>query len=174
MITIEKAKELIQKQQVNSTLKSLAVKEALDYVLSENIYAVMDLPPFPQSAVDGYAACFDDVKEVNTFLPVRNEAAAGNTQYLTLERGTCIRIFTGAPVPEDANVVVMQEKTQTADGGIIIQEFPLRKEQNIRPIGDEIKKGEILLPKGLKLNPASIAVLLSQGILSVKVSENQR
>lgn len=171
MITIEKAKELIQKQQVTTTSKSVAVREALDYVLSENIYAVMDLPPFPQSAVDGYAVCLDDIKEANTFLPVKNEAAAGNTQFLSLERGTGIRIFTGAPIPENADAVVMQEKTQTTDRGIIIQEFPLRKEQNIRPAGDEIKKGEILLPKGLKLNPASIAVLHSQGILSVKVSE---
>lgn len=171
MITIEKAKELIQKQEVRIASQKLAIKEALDFVLSENVIAEIDLPPFPQSAVDGYAVNFEEIKEENTFIKVVGEAAAGNTSKIILQSGTSIRIFTGAPLPENATAVVMQEKTQNADGGIIIKEFPLKKEQNIRPVGDEIKSGELLLSKGIKLNPASIAVLQSQGLQVVSVSK---
>lgn len=171
MITIEKAKELIQKQEVRIASQKLAIKEALDFVLSENVIAEIDLPPFPQSAVDGYAVNFEEIKEENTFIKVVGEAAAGNTSKIILQSGTSIRIFTGAPVPENATAVVMQEKTQNADGGVIIKEFPLKKEQNIRPVGDEIKSGELLLSKGIKLNPASIAVLQSQGLQVVRVSK---
>jgi molybdopterin molybdotransferase len=170
MITIEKAKELVQKQEVRIVSQKVLIKDALDYVLSENVFAVIDLPPFPQSAVDGYAVNYEDINGENTFIKVTGEVAAGNTQKITLQNGTSIRIFTGAPVPENATAVVMQEKTQNADGGVIIKEFPLKKEQNIRPVGDEIKSGELLLPKGIKLNPASIAVLQSQGLQKVSVS----
>ncbi len=171
MITIEKAKELIQKQEVRIASQKIAIKEALDFVLSENVIAEIDLPPFPQSAVDGYAVNFEEIKEENTFIKVVGEAAAGNTSKIILQSGTSIRIFTGAPVPENATAVVMQEKTQSAEGGVIIKEFPLKKEQNIRPVGDEIKSGELLLSKGIKLNPASIAVLQSQGLQVVSVSK---
>jgi len=171
MITIEKAKELIQKQEVRIVSEKAVIKDTLDYVLSENVIAEIDLPPFPQSAVDGYAVNFEEIKEENTFIKVAGEAAAGNTSKIILQSGTSIRIFTGAPVPENATAVVMQEKTQNADGGIIIKEFPLKKEQNIRPVGDEIKSGELLLPKGIRLNPASIAVLQSQGLQEVSVSK---
>lgn len=165
MISVEQAIQIITDEIKNNTIsEEISVSDALNYVLFEDVISPIDMPPFRQSAMDGYALNLHDSNEYNLI----GEVKAGDHHQPHLKVGEAIRIFTGAPVPDSANAVIMQEKTSVLERSLSIQ-IEIKTNANIRPLGEQSMKGEIALKKGTKLNPASIAFLATLGIIKVKV-----
>ncbi|WP_445738302.1 molybdopterin molybdotransferase MoeA [Mariniflexile sp.] len=165
MIGIVEAIELVKthsKPITKETHKSL--EKAGRYSLYKNFVSPINMPPFRQSAMDGYALCLHD----SLTYQLIGEIKAGDSLQPTLKKGEAVRIFTGAPVPDTANAVMMQEKVTVTDSQIIV-EFQIDTNHNIRPVGEQVKKGDVALKKGTKLTPAAIGYLSSLGIQEVPV-----
>ncbi|MDA9070224.1 molybdopterin molybdotransferase MoeA [Arenitalea sp.] len=165
MISIKEAITSV-KLNVNPLLKKTtkSVEKAGGYVLFEDIYSPINMPPFRQSAMDGYGLNLHD----NLSYSLIGEVKAGDGHQPVLKKGEAVRIFTGAPVPDTANAIMMQEKVKT-DGDIITIEHQISNEHNIRPFAEQVKAGDIALKKDTKLTPAAIGYLISLGITTVSV-----
>ncbi len=139
MIAVEEALGFIRKEKAEILeTEFIATSHALGRVLSTPLVAPLNLPSFRQSAMDGYALC---ISEKNTYKVV-GEIKAGDETSFSLQKGECVRIFTGAPVPDTAQVVVIQEKVTLKENNITI-DSPLKKGQNIREIGSQVQKGTL-------------------------------
>lgn len=173
MITVEQAKQILLENVTQLTEPvTLKVTDALGYKLAEDIIATLDLPPFNQSNVDGYAVNFSDTKEKNW--KVISEIKAGDEASIQLNTGEAIRIFTGAMVPENATAVIMQEKINRSDDRINYLEAELLKNEHIRKKGSQIKAGELAVPKGTIITPAVIGFITSLGINDIVVYRKPR
>ena len=160
MITVEDALRFIRKEKVDFyESETVEVDKALGRVLSKSIKAPIDLPPFRQSAMDGYALNIS----ADLSYKVLGEVKAGDNKNYFLTPGSCIRVFTGAFIPDSANTIVIQEKVKRNENFIHLESFPKEK-QNIREIGSQIKRGSISLEKGHILNPAGLGLIQSLGI----------
>lgn len=124
MISVQQACHLVLEHTQPLIPKMVPLRKALNQVLAVDLYAPIDLPPFPQSSMDGYAFAFESLVD-SKVLEVKHIIAAGDTATYRVKRGEAVRIFTGAPVPAGADTVVMQEKTVLQDGKISIQDPPL-------------------------------------------------
>ena len=165
MISVEQAKQtVVDNVDViqNSELK--LVTEASGCTLSRDIISPINMPPFRQSAMDGYAL---SLHEDNTYT-INGEVKAGDHHHPKLKTGEAIRIFTGAPVPDSANAVIMQEKTR-ADNYTLIIDTNVSINDNIRALGEQVTKNELALHKGTQLTSAALAFLTSLGITEVQV-----
>ncbi|MGE5108944.1 MAG: gephyrin-like molybdotransferase Glp [Sphingobacteriales bacterium] len=171
MISVEEAKKIIEENTVALQPVKLSLLQAAGKILAEDIFAAADMPPFPQSSMDGYAFLFSDWKQ-NEKLILEGEIAAGSNEKTSLARGRVVRIFTGAPVPSGADTVVMQEKVQIQNGELIIEDEGILQGANVRPKGSEIKTGELALEKGKMLSPAAIGFLAGIGFAEVKAFPN--
>lgn len=146
--------------------ENLPLAEAEGRVLASDLVASLDLPPWPNSAMDGYALRLADWQ--GKPLPVSQRIFAGHAPQ-PLQPGTCARIFTGAPLPEGADCVEMQENTQVAEDGRVRFLEALKIGQNIRPQGQETRKGEQVMSAGTRLGPIELglAATLGHGRLDV-------
>lgn len=140
-------------------------------VLSEDLFSTLDLPPWPNSAMDGYALNFGDWK--GQPMPVSQKVFAGQSPD-PLVPGTCARIFTGAPVPAGADCVEMQENAEVESDGKVRFLEPLKAGQNIRPQGQETTVGELILPAGTRLGPIEQGLAASLGCAGLKVVRKVR
>ncbi len=165
MISVETALASIH-QQATSLLPSevIPTDAALGRVLSIDIIAPLSLPPFRQSIMDGYALCIGQSLTYN----VIGEIKTGDAATQTLKPGDAIRVFTGAQLPDTANVVVMQEHV-TPKANTIELKDPPKEGNHIRNIGEQIEKGTPSLTKGEQLNPSAVGVLKSFGLETVAV-----
>ncbi len=165
MISVQQAINLVE-EHTRDTHKTIWVKtqDALDFVLAEDVLSTITMPPFRQSAMDGYAL---HLHQNNTY-KVIGEIQAGDDFQPTLQQGEAVRIFTGAPVPQTANAVIMQEKTLVNDTLLTVTDNPAIN-TNIRPQGEQIKQGDLALQKGVKLTPAAVGFMASLGITKVAV-----
>ncbi len=161
---------------------SVPIEEALGCVLAEDIVAPIDLPPFTNSAMDGFAVRTEDVAGANPETPVVlrvvGEVAAGSAPAASLAPGTAMRIMTGAPVPEGADAVVRFEDT---DGGLpssqgsTVRIFrALRRGENIRPAGEDVLAGTLVLPAGTPIRPSEIGLLAALGQARVRIHRPPR
>jgi len=166
MITVTEAKHIISSNVAALKPVALSLLQARGKVLAADVFATVDIPAFPQSAMDGYAFAFDDLQKE---LVIDGEMAAGSSSSIEVTTGKAIRIFTGAPVPAGADTVVMQEKVKTENGILVIEDDKLQRNSNVRPVGSEIKTGELALPKGSLLTAAAIGFLAGIGITEVEV-----
>lgn len=139
----------------------------LGRVLAEDVFASIPLPAFDNSSMDGYALRAADAK-VGGELAVIGEHAAGADRNLVLGPGQTIRIFTGAPIPNGADAVIMQEDVERRGDKIVVREGVERGE-NIRIRGGDLCEGQRLASKGEVLTPARIAVIGSQGMAELSV-----
>ncbi|WP_346883392.1 gephyrin-like molybdotransferase Glp [uncultured Algibacter sp.] len=165
MISISEAISIVKntrKPLLKKTTK--LVEKAGGYILFEDIFSPINMPPFKQSAMDGYALNLHD----NLSYHLIGEVKAGDAHQPILKKGEAIRIFTGAPVPDSANAVMMQEKVKS-DGNLITIEDQISLGHNIRPLGEQVKSGDVALNKGTKLTPAAIGYLISLGVTKVSV-----
>jgi len=169
MVTVKEAKQKILENAIALSAKTVEIRNALGHVLAADILAPMSLPSFRQSSMDGYAVIHSDIAEKGTVLKLAGESKAGQSATETLSAGSAMRIFTGAPVPDGATAVIMQENTSTENGHIIIQEFPVQEHKNLRNIGQQIRKGAVALEKGTLLSPGSIGFLQGMNVWEVSV-----
>jgi len=166
MIDVSEARSLIKQHITTLSPVKLPIQKAQHHTLAEDVYASYDIPAFRQSSMDGYAFRFEDR---NHPLLIRCEMAAGTSQLLTITSGETARIFTGGPLPEGADTVVMQEKTILHNENIIIQDERLQMGANVRNIGSEIQKQALAMQKANPLTPPAIGFLAGIGITELMV-----
>jgi molybdopterin molybdotransferase len=165
MITVEEAFELVENNVIPTQISILCkTTNALGLVLAEDVSSPINMPPFRQSAMDGYAL---NIQHGSSY-KIIDEVKAGDGHHPILKIGDAVRIFTGSAVPNTANTVVIQEKV-TADKNQLQLNNPVKLKENIRSKGEQIKEGDIALKKGTKLTPAAIGFLLTLGIIEVTV-----
>jgi len=151
--------------------ETVLLAQAQGRVLAQDMVATLDLPPWPNSAMDGYALRLTDW--TGEPLKVSQRIFAGQAPE-PLAPGTCARIFTGAPVPEGADCVEMQENAQVfADQRVGFIE-PLQPGQNIRPQGQETRIGDKVLAAGTRLGPIELGLAASLGLASLQVVRRVR
>ncbi|MBC7701407.1 gephyrin-like molybdotransferase Glp [Aquabacterium sp.] len=146
--------------------------EALGRVLADDLVSPVDVPPLDNSAMDGYAVRCADVPTDGVALPQSQRVAAGQLG-VELAPGTCARIFTGAPVPQGADAVVMQEQCEAGPDAVRFLTAPTLG-QNIRRRGEDIAQGATVLSRGLRLSPAALGVAASVGAASLTVFKQPR
>jgi molybdopterin molybdotransferase len=166
MITVAEAKKIIKQSCSLSGPKTYSLNEASGLLLAKDVIAPFDIPFFVQSSMDGYAVCFDDAHSGQP-LRVVSQSAAGNTEKLQLMAGEACRIFTGAPLPAGADTVIIQEKASISEGLLSFDDVQVQRGQFVRPVGAEIKRGQMALPAQHVLTPASISYLAAIGITKV-------
>jgi molybdopterin molybdotransferase len=137
------------------------LREALDGVLAEDVASPIDLPPWDNSAMDGYAVRSADLAETETDLDVIETIAAGQFPQKTVGKAQATRIFTGAPLPQGADTVIRQEDTAQPSNGRVTIRNTRDAKKNIRRRGEDIRKGTVVLPAGTTLGPAQLGVLAS-------------
>jgi molybdopterin molybdotransferase len=145
--------------------RRMPVSSAAGCVLAADVVATEPVPPFANTAMDGYAVRAADVASVPVTLPVVAEVAAGHPAPRPLEAGEAMRIFTGAPVPEGADAVVMVERTERRDGGKAVEiQVTVDHGNHVRAVGEDLHAGQRVFGAGDELTPARIGVLASLGI----------
>ena len=146
-------------------------------VAAENVFAPVSVPPFPKSAMDGYAVRSEDVaaagKDTPVSLRVVAEIFAGETCSVTAEKGTCVRVMTGSFIPDGYDAVVKQENTDYGEKYVRIFSS-VKKLQNYCATGEDIQKGALILKEGTKITRAEIGLLASVGFDSVSVKKPVR
>jgi len=147
--------------------------DALGRVLAEDVVAEEDRPSFDNSAMDGYAIHWEDIKDAPVELLVVGEIPAGAEETFELPRGCAVKIFTGAPIPKGATAVVPVEYTEAKNGKVLIKEA-FKEGANIRRKGEELKTGEIVLQKGTFLRHYEVGLLASLNKVQVEVSRKPR
>ncbi|MCO5066936.1 MAG: molybdopterin molybdotransferase MoeA [Rhizobiaceae bacterium] len=151
----------------------LPLLDAAGRVLAGDIVSPIALPPFANSAMDGYAIRMADLEGSGPWTPpVRGRMRAGDAGIVG-PAGSAIRIFTGAPIPEGFDTVVMQERCQRDGNSVIIPDRP-RPGQNVRPMGEDVRRGDLLLGAGAALSPQKLALLAGAGIGGVDVLRKVR
>lgn len=150
-------------------IETVPLLAARGRVLAAACRAAVSVPPRDNSAMDGYAVRAADVQQVPVVLPVSQRIAAGETG-VELHAGTAARIFTGAPLPEGADAVVMQENCEiNGDRVTVLQAVTVA--ENVRAKGEDFLQGSDLLPAGHRLRPQDIGLLASAGFTEVEVSK---
>ncbi|QGU88253.1 molybdopterin molybdotransferase MoeA [Erwinia sorbitola] len=150
----------------------VSLPDAAGRITASAVISPIDVPPFDNSAMDGYALRMADLT-ANHALPVVGKAFAGTPFSGDWPAGTCIRIMTGAPLPAGCEAVVMQEQTEL-EGDAIRVTADVRKGQNIRRTGEDIRQGTQVLEAGVKLGAAELPLLASLGIAQVAVLRKLR
>ncbi|MDC1435692.1 molybdopterin molybdotransferase MoeA [Gammaproteobacteria bacterium] len=168
LIVIDDALEhILQQALVTTNIEEVALSELSGRVIAETIKAGINVPGYDNSAMDGFAVNTDFVPSPETTLAISQIIPAGKVGF-TLEAGTAARIFTGAPIPDGANAIILQEDTEHDEHQVKILQVP-KAGQNIRLCGHDIKQGDAILVKGHKLLPQDIGLLASLGQRKVKV-----
>jgi len=167
-ITVQEAETIIKKEVFRMPIIEKPLLEALHYYTAKPIYAPIDVPSFDNSAMDGYAFAYQDYVDKKE-IKVRHTIQAGDTRLPILQSGEAARIFTGAMIPEGADTVAIQENTKEENGILHIEEDAFDKGENIRPKGSQSKKGDLILPENVLINPGTIGMLAGFGINKIDV-----
>jgi molybdopterin molybdotransferase len=177
LIAFEEARrKILRRTKVLPTVKK-QILDSLDYVLARDIRSRVNIPPFKNSAMDGFAVRFADVREARRRHPVSleiiDDVPAGKTTKQQVRKGKAIRIMTGAPVPRGADGVVMVENT-VVKGDQVKVYAAVSEGENVRLAGEDIRKGERVLKKGTLIRPQEMGILASLGKKEVRVIRRPR
>ena len=164
MIKVEDAIAIIEANSKKMSTKLIPVSKALGYVLAEKVISPINMPPFRQSAMDGYAF----THSIRHQYDIIGTSQAGDHSNIKLKNTEAIRIFTGAFVPDNADTVVMQEHVMANKDSILIATMP-EKLSNVRPKGEQIAKDEVVFEANTLITPAAIGFLACLGITEVEV-----
>lgn len=146
---------------------TVSLATSLGHKLAENVLSPLDMPPFDNSAMDGYAFRFAEWQEGHV-MPVAGTAFAGQPFHGEVSAGSCLRIMTGAEVPAGLDTVVMQEQTAVSADGVTLTQSP-KANANIRYRGEEIRTGDVVLSAGTRVHARILPLLATLGIGEVKV-----
>ena len=178
MITPDEALKLIFDLSPVLGEESVELTQSVDQVLACDVRAQVALPPFDNSAMDGFALRAADLKDATPRNPVElavlETVRAGETGSTEVRQGEAVRIMTGAPLPRGADSVVMVEMTQDGAPGTVRLTQATRGGSHVRARGEDVRKGSLLLEKGALLRPYDIALLAAQGITEVGVIRRPR
>ena len=170
MIPLEEARELLLSACPVMETEHRALGASLGCVTAEPIVAREDVPPFLNSAMDGYAVRSADVAEAPTRLRVVDSVMAGDGRPVSIGEGEAVRIMTGAPLPDGADAVCMVERTTTgSDGQWVVIEDAVSAGNSLRRPGSDIAAGGEVVSIGTELTPAHLGVLARLGLESVPV-----
>lgn len=176
-ITIEEAKEILLKEQMEPRKIQVSLLDSLNLVLAEDIKSSINIPQFDRSPLDGYVLRAEDTvgasRENPVTLEVIDNIQAGYTSDKTIGKGQAIRIMTGAKIPSGGDVVIKYEATEFTDSQVKIFS-QLKAGSNIVTIGEDVRKGAVVLKKGSIMGPAEIGVLASLGKTIVEVYRRPR
>lgn len=167
MVPVEQALATVLEQVAPLPATVLPLSSALGLVLAEDVEAANPLPPFPASVVDGFAVRWQDGHSSRRLI---GEQTAGHVAALVVEPGTAVRIMTGAPIPPGADAVVQVEDADERDGQVIPrQNLVLTTGMGIRPVGQDVAAGTLVLAAGAVLGPSELGVLAALGRESIRV-----
>ncbi len=152
--------------------EQVRVADSLGRVIAEDVASTIDVPGYDNSAMDGYAVRSGECAAAGTSLAVSQRIPAGQSG-VPLEAGTAARIFTGAPVPEGADAVVMQELCERQGESVVINKA-VQAGENIRRAGEDIARGSVILAAGKRVRPQEQGLMASIGLASVRVSRKLR
>ena len=173
-LTVEAALDRIRDRlQAVTGSETVALDDALDRVLAEDVVSPIDVPPHDNAAVDGYALRWADLTLDGGELPVAGRVAAGHPLERSPARGAAVRIFTGAPVPAGFDTVVMQEDCRETDGGVRLP-AGVRPGVNVRRQGEDVTRGTVTLAAGRRLGPGDLGLAASIGRTALTVREPLR
>lgn len=154
--------------------ETVRIRDALGRVLDVDVVSAIDVPAHTNSAMDGYALRGRDLRpDAKTRLDIIGVAAAGQPFGGVVAAGQCVRILTGAPLPDGADTVVMQERV-TRDGDAAVIGAGQRPGQHVRQAGEDIARGDVALAAGTLLMPAQLGMLASVGVGEVRVRRRPR
>ncbi|MGQ9720696.1 MAG: molybdopterin molybdotransferase MoeA [Candidatus Jordarchaeum sp.] len=157
--------------------ETVPVTESLGRILYEDIYSPRNIPHFDRSAMDGYAVIAEDTFGASQHSPIKlkviGEVRVGKPPNLKVSKMEAAQIATGAPIPSDADAVVMVEYTKRIDGEIEVYS-PVTPGKNVSKLGEDVKKGQKILSNGKQIRPQEETMLLQCGIAEVKVAKRPR
>lgn len=177
LIPVQQAHKIIGNSIKQTKPEKIPLEEAYQRVLAEDVRSLLDSPPFSRSAMDGYA-----LKAQNTFTSSTNSPSeliivdricAGSVSEKVVEEGKAVKIATGAPLPQGADAVVMEEYTDEQEDQLIV-ESPLTPGENVSFQGEDIKNGDVIIEKGRLLQPQDLALIASGGYSEVTVYRKPR
>lgn len=157
-----------------SDVEEISLHEANGRILATDLVARLTQPPFNASAMDGYALRAADAAEVGSVLTVIGESAAGHAFAGTVGPGEAVRIFTGAPVPDGADSVLLQEDAEKLEGGRIRTSFAVSKGRHIRPRGQDFAESDVALSQGLRLDFSHLTLAAAMNHAALPVFRRPR
>ncbi|HET8860933.1 molybdopterin molybdotransferase MoeA [Marivirga sp.] len=168
MISVNEAKKKLDKSAIRGRKKTVSLLKSLNYILAEDLYSLIDVPSFNNSAMDGYAMSFDGTQ--NSW-KVISTIQAGDIQTPKIAANEAARIFTGAKMPAGADTVIPQEliEKDAENNSVHYLQNSIEKGANVRLKGSQCKKGTKILSKGSKVTPGAIALIASVGIKEVNI-----
>ncbi len=169
LLEFEEAFEIVVTHAKTMPTEVVSIDHLLGRVLAKPVLSTCDLPPFDNSAVDGYALSLADVMQgiQDRQFRLSGEMKAGTRSPVAVEAGEAVRVFTGAPVPEGTGGIAMQEVADRKDGHVCFREA-VRIGDHIRPRGSEVQTGEVIVSEGL-VSPAVIGALAAAGVFEAEV-----
>ncbi|MCC6469318.1 MAG: molybdopterin molybdotransferase MoeA [Alphaproteobacteria bacterium] len=173
MISVEEARQRVLAGVAPLSAEQVAVSQALGRVLAEDIVARVTQPPIAVSAMDGYAVRAADVAAVPAVLAVVGHVPAGGAFDRRLGPGEAVRIFTGAPVPEGADAIVIQEDTEAAGSKVTVKEAA-RSGRYVRPAGLDFRAGDVGIRAGRRLTARDIGLAAAMNVPWLKVHRRPR
>ena len=175
MMSVDEAVSIIaERVTAVQDIESVSLTAADGRILAKDISAPLPLPPFTNSAVDGYAVRSGDLAQVEEqAFPVAGRVQAGASAQGPVEPGHAVRIFTGAPMPQGADTVFMQEDVRLDQGKVVLP-AGLKPGANVRPAGEDIPAGHSALAAGQRLRPQDVALAAAFGLTHVEVRRRIR
>ncbi len=158
LVSVSDALSIISQRIKPGPVKLIKTSNSTGYVLAKTLKTPFQSPPFNQSAMDGYAFRFNDLKQGNT-IAIIGESAAGKNFSGKIKKGQAVRIFTGAEVPPGADTVVMQEKVSVDVSVLKIHDINLNYGSNVRKAGSQLKKGNVAIEKNVLLKPGAVGFI---------------
>ena len=173
MLTVEQALEQILSRVAPLPTERVSILSALGRALAEPVVSGREIPPWPNSSMDGYAVRAADTRTTPARLAVVGTVTAGSLPTRDVNAGEAIRIFTGAPLPAGADAVVPQEDTEATDGHVTLK-AAVTTGAYVRPRGEDLRVGDVVLTSGTALGPAEIGLVATLGSSQVLVHRKPR
>ena len=178
LINADEAMDIIKKNiRAIEESEDISIDTADRRILAEDVKATYNVPHFNRSSMDGYAVRSEDTSEASMqhpkMLTIVGEVFAGDSIGIEVGKGECVKIATGAPLPDSCDAVIMVEDTEQQENMVIIHK-PAHPFENVSKVGEDIKRDEVVLKKGLPLDPSKIGALAALGLRKVRVIRKPR
>ncbi len=172
MLNVQKTREIIDEFEITLEKEIIDLEDGNSRVLAQEIIVMIDVPPFNRSAMDGYAVITNDVSNASEtnpkYLKVVDEVGAGNISKHHLKSGEAIQIATGAQMPSGADSIIMEEDVEKNKDNIQVIS-PVGYNNDVALLGEDLKKGEVILLNGQILGPHHLSVIASAGYKEIAV-----